>query len=273
MENVFIDAYYTGFPAAEKLPNPDGIERYNIMNVVRPYDLAGTTVMLWRYLSDARDVNFSYLPVIRRVRRMSPASRSDALLGSDFAQDDILGYEGKVADFEWKLIEKKEALVPFFSQDPVLIERNEKGEYPASKKFQPIIYGYQKKGWNAAPWCPINSVYTKRSVYVIELKPKDPYYNYGTQYLWMDAEASMPAYKLIFDRGGKFWKFVLVHLLPHKSSDGKLDCVGAGDHVVVDVLRDHATRLSNLNLGKEYTLNAVVDYNDFSLAGVQKYCK
>lgn len=64
-----------------------------------------------------------------------------------------------------------------------------------------------------------------------------------------------------------------MHLLPHKSSDGKLDCVGAGDHVVVDVLRDHATRLSNLNLGKEYTLNAVVDYNDFTLAGVQKYCK
>jgi len=90
----------------------------NIITVTYPYDMDGITVMVWRYLDDRRDVNFSYIPAIRRVRRMSPASRSDSFLGSDFSLDDSAGYDGKIADIEWKLIKTQEAILPYLSEDP-----------------------------------------------------------------------------------------------------------------------------------------------------------
>ncbi|MGW8322171.1 MAG: DUF1329 domain-containing protein, partial [Thermodesulfobacteriota bacterium] len=102
-ETFFRDAYLTGFPGAKEYSNPRDIERYSIISVRKPYDLAGTSIMLWRYLSAQADVNFAYLPAIRRVRRTTPANRSDGFMGSDFAVDDILTYDGKIPDFEWKL--------------------------------------------------------------------------------------------------------------------------------------------------------------------------
>ena len=81
-----------------------------IITVKKPYDLAGTSVMLCRYLSAKQDVNFSYIPAIRRVRRMTPANRSDGFLGSGFTQDDMAGYDGKTPAFEWKLVGEREVL-------------------------------------------------------------------------------------------------------------------------------------------------------------------
>jgi hypothetical protein len=43
--------------------------------------------------------------------------------------------------------------------------------------------------------------------------------------------------------------------------------------MVVDSRRDHATIISQLHPDTLLTYNAVLDLNDFSLAGFQKYCK
>lgn len=274
VEIIFHDAYLTGYPGAEKLLNPDGIERYTIISVVRPYDLAGTSVMLWRYLSLTRDLNFSYVPAIRRVRRTSPASRSDAFVGSDFCVDDTIAYDGKIADFEWKLVGKQEGLIPFHSTEPLRVLRNEKGEIRVvDKEITPVRYGYQEKGWAGAPWCPVSLVYAKRPVWVIEAKPKDPYYNYGTQYIWVDIEGNIPIYKLVYDRAGKFWKFVMMNVVGYQSDDKKIKFFGASDHIAVDVIRQHATCIGLLNPGREMTFFKDLDLNDFTLAGFQKYCK
>jgi hypothetical protein len=40
----------TAYPGAKDLANPDGIEKYAIMVVKKPYDLAGTAIMLWRFI-------------------------------------------------------------------------------------------------------------------------------------------------------------------------------------------------------------------------------
>ena len=271
---VFRETYPIGWPGAEKIPNPDGIERFNIISVERPFDIAGTSVMLWRYLDERRDMNYSYVPAIRRVRRMSPASRSDGFLGSDLCVDDIITYDGKIADFEWRLVGKQNGFLPWHSTEPLRAVKNEKGEVRVlDKEIIPVRYGYQEKDWSGAPWCPLSVVYAKRPVWVVEAKPKDPYYNYGTQYIWVDEEANLPFLKVVYDRGGKFWKMILLVFVAYQTDDKQVQFFGAGDHIVMDVKTDHATIAKSINPNREMSFFKELDVNDFTLGGFQKYCK
>ena len=150
------------------------------MALKKPYDLAGSSIMTWRYRDPKKEDNsFAYSPMIRRVRRMSAANRSDALMGSDLAVDDANGYDGKVTAFTWKILRKQEALLPILDVEPVRIVKNDRGEWVTTKDIKPIIYGYQKEGWQGAPWAPTNLCWVKRPVYIIEMNAKDRYYNYG----------------------------------------------------------------------------------------------
>ena len=273
VEALFRDFYFTGFPGAKKYSNPKDMERYSIISVRKPYDLAGTSVMLWRYLANKQDVNFSHIPAIRRVRRTTPANRSDGFLGSDFTQDDILAYDGKIPAFEWKLVRKEDVLANFHSPDPVRMTPTEKEEWLMDRNVDPIRYGFMEESTTLVSWCPTNTVYTKRPAWVIEAKSKDPYYNYGIQYIWVDAELWTPLYKMVHDRTGKFWKFIMVTLVGLESMDKKDKLLVAVDHLIVDPRRDHATYLKITNPDSEFIFFADLDVNDFSLAGFQKYCK
>jgi hypothetical protein len=270
---IFHDAYLTGFPGAREYKNPKDVERYALISVKAPYDLAGTAQLMWRYLSAKPDMNFAYVPAIRRVRRMSPANRSDGFVGSDFAVDDILAYDGKIPLFEWELVEKKEALVPFAGAEPVGAEVNAQGEWETARNRPLMHYGFQDKEWQGAPWAPLNPIYVKRPVWVIKAKSKDPYYNYGTQYIWVFADSWGPAYKMVHDRSEKFWKFLSATTAGYETDDGKVKFLSWMDHVIVDTRREHATVISQLHPDTNLVFNAVLDLNDFSLAGFQKFCK
>ncbi len=273
IEAYFRDAYLTGFPGAKAYRNPRDVERYSIISVRKPYDLAGTSVMLWRYLSAKADVNFSYIPAIRRVRRTTPANRSDGFVGSDFSVDDILAYDGKIPDFDFRLIRKQEALVPFASPDTIGIEVTEEGEWEMAKDRPHLRYGYHDKEGQRAPWAPVSSIYTKRDVWVIEARSKDPYYNYGTQYMWVLTDTWGPTYKTVHDRGDKFWKFMSVDTAGYQTKDETVKFVSWLDHVIVDPRRDHGTIITLMRPETLYVINAELDLNDFSLGGFQKYCK
>lgn len=273
VEGLFIEAYMTGFPGADTYRNPKDMERYNIITVKKPYDLAGTSVMLWRYLSAKQDVNFSYIPAIRRVRRMTPANRSDGFLGSGFTQDDMAGYDGKVPAFDWKLIGEREVLAPYASPRPVPMSRTKKGEWIMDRGVEGIRYAYEEEGATVAAWCPLNNVYVKRPAWLIEAKPKDPYYNYGIQYLWIDKEMWAPMYKLVHTRANKFWKFLLITAIGMENTPTKDRLMLAVDHLIVDVARDHATYTKQVHPTSLLMMYADVELNDFTLAGFQKYCK
>jgi len=273
VEGAFFEAYMTGYPGADQYPNPKDMERYNIITVRKPYDLAGTSVMLWRYLSSKQDVNFSYIPAIRRVRRMTPANRSDGFLGSDFAQDDMAGYDGKTPDFEWKVIGEREVLAPYAYTHPVPMSRTKKEEWMMDRGVEGIRYAYQEEGASVVGWCPMNTVYVKRHAWLIEAKAKDPYYNYGIQYLWIDKELWAPIYKLVHTRSGKFWKFLLITAIGMENAETKDRVMLAVDHLIVDASRDHATYTKQVDPAAILVVYADIDLNDFTLGGFQKYCK
>ncbi len=262
-----------GFPDAREQRNPDGIERYSIIRVIEPFDIAGTNILTWRYRDKRPDSTFGYIPAIRRVRRMSPANRSDAFIGSDACVDDAWTFDGKVASVDWKVLREQEALLPFVHSEPQSLEKNARGEWQTPKSIKPIVFGYQKPGYTGAPWFPTNVIWAKRRVYVIEMTPKDPYYNYGTQYMWVDKGNFWCSFKVIHDRAGKYWKTFWTSQAHFQSPDQKLRLVTIGTQMSVDDRTRHCTIIEDCSPRNQWVWFAVQDVNDYTLAGFQKLCK
>jgi hypothetical protein len=270
----FCQTAMVGNPKYAARANPGDLLKHQIVVVRSPYDLSGMAVMTWRFRAPNKpDLCFGYAPAIRRVRRTSPANRSDAMFGSDVANDDAGLYDGKVAAMEWKLLRKQEALLPFAGRDPIPIEQNGGGEWETTERIKPTTFGYEQEGWQGAKWAPLNWVWVKGPTYVIEMRPKDRYYNYGVQHIWISARAHSPAFKVIWDRSGSYWKTLVKARMVGESADRQMRLTMLGDTIYVDERTNHAT------LGKVATPEIVFSYfanldvDNFSLAGFQKYCK
>jgi len=264
-----------GDPSHKDESNPENIELYSVIRILSPFDIAGTNVLLWRFRDDRADNNQTYVPSIRRVRRMSPANRSDAFVGSDFCVDDAWGYAGKVSAFEWKVLRKEDQIVPFYPDVPLGLEKQPDGSWRTintGKQYQPLL-GIKKEGYTGAPWFPTNLTWVKRPTYVIECKAKDPYYNYGTQYLWMDAEFYQPTWKVIHDRANSYWKVEWQPQTGFESADKKVRLIGLSCMVSVDDRSDHATVLDLVHPKNQTDYWDAQDKNDYSLSGFQKLCK
>jgi len=271
--SYYINAPLAGYPGARELKNPHNIQRYTVFAVRSPFDIKGTSIMLWRYKGEKADSNFAYLPAIRRIRRMSPANRSDAFVGSDCCIDDAWGYDGKINAFEWKLIRVQEALVPYKNPDPELLVKAKGDEWNTTRAVKTSIYGYQKEGWQGASWAPTNFIWVKRPVWVIQSTPKDRYYNYGSVEFWYDPELYFPKYGLIHDRAGNYWKTFMVGHQAFQSKDGEMKQMICAIQQMVDDRTQHSSIVENYSDRNIWRHFVDMDLNDFSLAGFMKFCK
>ena len=224
-------AYYDGVPEEERPPsNPENFLYRNLVLVVGPTDLNGTAALTWRYRDPGkRDSTWAYVPALRRVRATSPANRSDGFLGSDESQDDGPFFDGKVEDFQWKLVGQSEQL-------RISAETNLKGE--AQQKWVegtgwdtawpdvPFV-GYMDKNWKGIAWAPTAAAsLSKRKFWIIEGVPRDRYYLYGKLQLYIDAISYQGAWVRKFG-----WKDELLathqvmawNAMPFTRPNGKVD--------------------------------------------------
>lgn len=65
-----------------------GVDK-KIMFFISPQDVRGTSFMNWSYQDGRNDIQWIYLPSLRKVRRISSESKSDNFMGSDFTYDDM----------------------------------------------------------------------------------------------------------------------------------------------------------------------------------------
>jgi hypothetical protein len=276
-ERELICDYWTfvldGYPPARELSNPENVEMHSLIIINAPFDVKGTNILLWRYRNDRMDSTFAYVPAIRRVRRMSPANRSDAFVGSDFCVDDAWGYGGKINAFTWKVIEKVDQLVPFYPGKPLKIGKNDAGEWATVNQGEIISYGYEKDGFQGAPWWPQGVVLVNRPTYILQCEAKDKYYNYGPQQLWIDGGCYTPTYKVISDRSGAYWKTEWQALGGVSNADGSVQLVGLANMMAFDDRSQHASCLVLYNPRNSTRYYAEMDKNDYSLGGFQKLCK
>lgn len=216
--------YYDGQPPQfQELveDNPLNILSRSMALVREPADVNGIISLNWRYKDgDKIDQAWSYVPALRRVRPINPANRADGFLGSDISQDDGPYFDGKPEDFEFKLLREGWILGTFENKgldEPLqptkldedteisdLIDGSEVGwrvQYPESN-----LIASQEPGWKPdeglVAWAPTYMALMLRPVWVVEATPKNPYYLYGKQIMYIDKESYRGYWKSKYDWKG-----------------------------------------------------------------------
>jgi hypothetical protein len=165
------------------IPSPEGVELKDISALTYPEDVAGLALLTVRYQDpDKSDDGWMYIPTIRRVRRISVVQRGDTFGGTDLTWDDYRGFSGKVSDYSWKLIGKKEMLVVYHQN--VLVPRiKDKMVQLEDDRFE------------------------LRPVVIVEGVNKLKNYVFSRRRIYLDPDSwAIVGYEL-YDRQGKLWKY------------------------------------------------------------------
>jgi hypothetical protein len=236
------------------IPNPAKYLEQQMNFVIEPFDLRGVVQMISIYNSDKESAMFAYVPMLRRVRRTSPAARSNPFMGCDMSADDTNCWSGKNASMVWKLVGETTILTPFTSAKKFTVTQDEKGTI--SRKLPELKVGYMVDGWKGAPWAPTDMAWHPLDAWVVEGNPKDPYYNYGRQLFYVDKGTFALWYKEIYDRSGEYWKTVFTSQSWQQTQNG-LDTVGNQDcYFGVDNKTDHCTFCKPIVYpGREWKIN------------------
>ncbi len=228
--DVLVDfQYFDGVPQAERPANPENLSARFLTVTVSPADLNGTAALSWRSRDPSkRDLNWAFVPALRRVRSVSPANRSDGFLGSDMSQDDGPFFDGKPEDFTWTLkgeVEQLRLVDPLSLKgqaDQVWLPTGGwRGNWPDI----PFI-GYMDPKWKGAGWAPISGALAKRRFYVVEGVPKDRYYLYGRMEAYVDKATFQGAWNRKFNWSGELLNtYQVMAYLPKAFTrpDGKVD--------------------------------------------------
>lgn len=185
----------TQAPVADIEPNPSKIYRGIYLKVLNPQDLKNTQLLIQRFDDDTKlDDSYLYLGFQRRVRRLAAGQTTDSFLGSDIMIEDFEGYNGRVLDMDWKYIETKVMLMPFYRHS----------EWKQTEPKDQDGYGQVKFAGQAA--CFPNVPWSLRVVHVIEGTPTEARNPIGKRVMYMDAQVSTFPMILIYDRKGELWK-------------------------------------------------------------------
>ena len=197
-----------------------------------PRDTSGTTTLEIRYADPAWEDDFYiYVPSIRRVRRAPPVQRCATIAPSEFNFDDINTFNGKVTNFNYRLLGEKKMLSNF-SQEHVPFHRK-------SGDYLPL-----DEGWEV------------QEAYVLEITSKDSSYCYPKKIVYIHKILFEALGDMIWDKKGNYWKETFAFLTPVKLSDGR-GVWSPGTVVMVNVQNGRSTVLTvarGFNQGYQPTL-------------------
>jgi hypothetical protein len=199
--------YYEGVPSGiAPKENPLNLAAQQSAIVSTPADLNGTASLVWRFRDpEKEDEAWTYVPALRRVRKISPTNRSDGFLGSDLSQDDGSFFDGKPESFEWKLLGEREGFVladPASLTGGVKRSALPKGGYSEEWAPAQTVVGYQDKGWKGVAWAPVAPVLVRRKLWIVEARARDPYYLFHRIEIALDQETFQGVWSRKFDAHG-----------------------------------------------------------------------
>jgi len=155
-------------PPMGELPGNNGVlNSKEALVLYKPFDTKGFSLVKIRYEDiEKEDDNYSYIPAIRRIRRLTGADVTDPLLGSDAIPDDFEVWRQKInSKMTFNILGEKNFLVPRFY------------EYGKKPPFESFIKGncFQVE-WEIRP------------IWILEILPHDPEYVYGRRVIYIDKE-------------------------------------------------------------------------------------
>lgn len=182
-------------PRGEITPNPSQIYRGIYMTVLAPQDLKNTQLLIQRYDDDTKlDDSYLYLGFQRRVRRLATGQTTDSFLGSDIMIEDFEGYNGRVLDADWKYVETKTMLMPFYKHSEW-----KQTEPKDADGYGQVAFAGQGGCFPTIPW-------SLRTVHVLEAVPTNPANPIGKRVIYMDAQTATFPMTLIYDKKGELWR-------------------------------------------------------------------
>jgi outer membrane lipoprotein-sorting protein len=81
-------------------PEAEGEGEKSLALFHEPRDIAGTAFLSFTHIAEPDD-QWLYLPSLKRVKRISAASKSSSFVGSEFAYEDLLSDEVEKFDYRW----------------------------------------------------------------------------------------------------------------------------------------------------------------------------
>jgi len=211
-----------GRVTVEPIPVIPGYEHIDWM-IIRadeyPRDTSGTTTLETRYVAPDRDDDlYVYVPSIRRVRRVPPVQRCATLAPTEFTFDDVNSFNGKITNFNYKLLGEFRMLGNL-SQRDVPFERRT-GDY------LPV-----REGWEII------------DTYGLEITPKDPDYCYPKKILYIDRLTYQAVWVMVRDAKNRLWKEQFNLYTRVKLADGQ-EVISSAAPVIINLQNGRTTVFS-----------------------------
>lgn len=153
-----------------------------------PYDSKGVISMNVIYRDQAALPDaYVYVPVLRRVRRLSSSQRADAIQGSDLTAGDVDTFADPLGMWDFKLLGTETLLV------------NQNGSPPSEGMLDNSVQ--LVANYYPSPYTVVES----RQVHIIEATPR---YStiYSKKVLYVDSQTYRPAVGEFYDRQGQLLK-------------------------------------------------------------------
>ncbi len=203
----------------------------DINDFTDPYEMRGLRVLIQRSSDPHRpDQAWTYVPSLRKVRRVSAEEKADSFQGSDTTIDDFFGFSGRVLDYDWAFHGWKDVL-------HIMNSPHAHARYYGPAGRAPL-----------GPW-------ELRKAMVVELKPKRENHPYSSKLLFIDTQTYRVVSGMAFNQEGTLWK---VWGMQHSWSEDTqhLPEMNIGAHLVrylgvtvVDVKTGQASLFPALDMG------------------------
>ncbi|MBQ0783769.1 MAG: DUF1329 domain-containing protein [Amphritea sp.] len=222
-------------PTPAITPNPSNLFRGIYVQVLEPFDVKNTQLLIQRFEDDLkRDNAYLYLGFQRRVRRLSSGQVTDSFLGSDVMIEDFEGYNGRISDMKWTFKGARNMLVPMYNHNDMELDSE---SHKDDEGYQVVAFG--GKG-NCFP----NVTYQLRKVYEVESSSVDSNHPISKRQHFIDAQTFTIPRNITYDRKGDMWKSWSIgqahpdHHLPQNKGKG----VAIDDaFTMVDMQAQHCT--------------------------------
>ncbi|WP_354470437.1 DUF1329 domain-containing protein [Marinobacterium sp. MBR-109] len=216
-------------------PNPSELFRGIYVQVLEPYDVKDTQLLIHRFEDDTKvDNAYLYLGFQRRVRRLSTGQTTDAFLGTDVMIEDFEGYNGRISDMKWTYKGTKHLLMPMYNHNEMELDTETHQDED----------GYQVIAFGGKGGCFPNITWQLRKVYVVESEPVDPNHPISKREHYMDAQTFIIPRNITYDRKGDMWKSWTIgqahpdhHLPVNKGTGVAID----DSFTMIDIQAQHCT--------------------------------
>lgn len=222
-------------PTPAITPNPSNLFRGIYVQVLEPFDVKNTQLLIQRFENDLkRDNAYLYLGFQRRVRRLSTGQVTDAFLGSDIMIEDFEGYNGRISDMKWSFKGTRTMLMPMYNHNEMQLDPD---THKDDEGYQVVSFGGKGK-------CFPNVTYQLRKVYEVESAAVDANHPISKRQHFIDAQTFTIPRNITYDRKGSMWKSWSIgqahpdfHLPQNKGTGVAIDDA----FTMIDVQAQHCT--------------------------------